>query len=424
MQEAPARTPNLYPSYGLFQASASAVDLLTLIFIARILPTSPSQLSFLDSISTFATLFAAVAFGWLAGRMVPSRPTLAISMVVAALSILLFATSSTMWMADALAFMVGLFTALPNSIAPWILSLETPRSKWGEAYGKLATAGALGGAIGVAVSFAFLTAAQRWPGLKISDQALIVLWGVATLVAAAASWRATAGSLGRTTRIAPRLLQAGSKFILNTPRVVRQAAEKSGRLSAPHSSGVSFRDVWVVYAVAPAILFVGMGMSYTGTLLYLFEGVKSPGSLLFALLLLYRVSSWLASAITGGLLNQFTPLRINQAAGVWRIIAVIGLSLLFLLPHSLWSIPVVFVLFSVCGAAGGVLGITGVISVTDTLPKRHHGTAIFLFNGASNAGAGIGAWTAGIIGQELGFSAAMALSGVAMVFALWLLHRY
>ena len=424
MQEAPARIPNLYPSYGLFQASASAVDLLTLIFIARILPTTPSQLSFLDSISTFATLFAAVAFGWLAGRMVPSRPILAISMVAAALSILLFATSSTLWMANALAFMVGLFTALPNSIAPWILSLETPRSKWGEAYGKLATAGALGGAIGVAVSFGFLSAAQRWPGLKISDQALILLWGVATLVAAAASWQATAGSVGRTARVAPRLLQASSKFILNTPRVVRRAAEKSRQLSAPRSSGASLRDIWVVYTVAPAILFVGMGMSYTGTLLYMFEGMKSPGPLLFALLLLFRISSWLASAITGGLLNQFTPLRINQAAGVWRIVAVTGLSLLFLLPHSLWSIPVVFVLFSICGAASGVLSITGVVSVTDTLPKRHHGTAIFLFNGASNGGAGIGAWTAGIIGQELGFAAALALSGVAMIFALWLLHRY
>ncbi|MFH1140236.1 MAG: hypothetical protein V1724_00885, partial [Chloroflexota bacterium] len=69
MQEAPARIPNLYPSYGLFQASSSAVDLLTLIFIARILSPSPSQLSFLDSLSSFATIFTAVAFGWLAGRM-------------------------------------------------------------------------------------------------------------------------------------------------------------------------------------------------------------------------------------------------------------------------------------------------------------------------------------------------------------------
>ncbi|MFH1141676.1 MAG: MFS transporter, partial [Chloroflexota bacterium] len=402
----------------------SAVDLLTLIFIARILSPSPSQLSFLDSLSSFATIFTAVAFGWLAGRMVPSRPTLAISMVAAAISILIFATSSTLWMANALAFLVGLFTALPPSIAPWILSLETPRSKWGEAYSKLATAGALGGVIGVAVSFGFLTVAQRWPGFKISDQALVLLWGIATLVAAAASLQATAGSLGRTNRVAPRLLLASSKFILNTPRLIRQAAKKSGQPLVPHSSGVSFRDVWVVYTVAPAILFLGMGMSYTGTLLYLFEGMKSPGPLLFALLLLYRVASWLASAITGGLLNQFTPLRINQAAGAWRIIAVIGLSLLFLLPHSLWSVPVVFLLFSICGAAGGVLGITGVISVTDTLPKRHHGTAIFLFNGASNAGAGVGAWTAGIIGQELGFAAVLALSGMAVGFSLWLLHRY
>ena len=425
VRKAPVRVPNLYPSYGLFHAGAAATDLLTLVFIARIIQTSPQQLSILDSMSTYGNIFAALGFGLVAGRLAPSRPILAASLIAAALSIILLAASSTMWMAYALAFLVGIFNDMPRSVVPWYLSSKTPRAKWGEVYSKLATAGSLGGAIGIAFSFAWLAATQHWQRVGFSEQTLLVFWGAATLVAAIAGWKATAGSQSGRTHPALRVFHLGSRFLLS-PQEHPHLNTVKGELPQTRrpSMVTAFRDVWIVHSVVPAILFVGLGMSYTGTILYLFDDLKSPWPLVFTMLLLVRITSWLTSAGAARLLTKFTPLRVHQVAAIWRILAVLGLSLVLFFPKSLWSIPIVAVLFAICGAAGAVLSITEVLAVTEATPKRHHGTAIFLFNGVSNAGAGIGSGLAGLIGQQLNLPAALAVSGVVVGFALWLQHRY
>lgn len=425
VQKTPPQILGLYHSYGLFQAGASAADVLILVFVARLLETTPRELGFLDGLSTFGNLFAALGFGLLAGRIVPARPILAGSLLAAALSILLFATSTNMGMAYALALIVGVFTAVPNSVVPWYVSSKTSRSEWAEAYRRLATAGALGGVIGFALSLAWLFVAQQWPHVKFSEQALFLFWGVATLLAAAGSWHAASRGPSKTRRPTPGVFQAGGGLLPGTAELDQNLRSRKEQHPAPSpASGIALRDVWIVHSLVPALLFVGLGMSFTGTLLYLLEGMASPGPLLFALVLLFRIAAWLTSAGAQSLLSHFSPLRVSQMSGVWRILAVVGLSLVFLLPKSMWSMPLVAVMFAVSGAAGGIITITGVLTATQLVAKRYHGTAIFLFNGVSSVGAGIGAWLAGAVGQELHFPAVLAISGLLMGAALWLQHRY
>jgi predicted MFS family arabinose efflux permease len=121
---------------------------------------------------------------------------------------------------------------------------------------------------------------------------------------------------------------------------------------------------------------------------------------------------------------KFTPLRLHQMASVWRILSVLGIAMLALTPAGVWSLVAAAALFALCGASHGALGVTGPSTSTDPVPERHQGMAIGLFNGVSVGAMGVGAWLAGVLGQEFGFAVVLAISAGIMAAALWLHQRY
>lgn len=402
----------MYPSYGLYQASSSAVDVLTVVFGAKILQGTTSNLGLLDAASNFGFIFASFGFGYLTRRLAPSRPLLAASLALCAIPVFLFAATGTMGLAYVVALLIGATTAVPNSALPWYLCQQVPRSRWGEVFGKLSAVGALGGALGTVFAFGWLFAVESW-GLGGAEHGLFVTFGVATLLSALGIWYAV-GTIpkerGTNTAKLPRIEDSATR------RIVGSALD-------PSPASV-FRDVWVVYTVLPAILFLGIGMSYTASVLYLLQGLGLSSGAVFAFVLLFRLASWSTSNPTGHLVAKFTPLRLHQMASVWRILSVLGIAMLALTPVGVWSLAAAAALFALCGATHGAFGVTGPSTSTDPVPERHQGMAIGLFNGVSVGAAGVGAWLAGVFGQEFGFAVVLAISAGIMAAALWLHQRY
>jgi hypothetical protein len=176
--------------------------------------------------------------------------------------------------------------------------------------------------------------------------------------------------------------------------------------------------------VKTGLLYLGLGMSFTGAMLYLIGAAKAPGAALLGTVLLFRLASWSTSAAAGQALGYLSPLRLQQGAGAWRVLAVVALSLVALLPGGLWSLAAVVLLLALCGLSSGVLGVVGMAVATDNVPRQHQSTATFLFNAVSNGAAGLGAWLAGVVAQEAGFAVALAVSGLCVGASLWLWHRH
>ncbi|MBI4200033.1 MAG: MFS transporter [Chloroflexi bacterium] len=419
-----ARAPNLYPSYGLYQATVTAADTLVLLFAVRLLDTSAGELGFLDSASTLGYTLAAVALGFSARRLAASRPVLVLGFLLTALTIVLFSAAGALWIAVVLALLFGAFTVVPNSTVPWYLCSRVHRSQWAQIYGRLSAASALGGAAGLLFAFGWLTAARVWTGEVAGERSLFLLLGVATAVAAGGVWYAR-GSPPGPSRRTPRKA-AGS----DTPSLLRPAAAATTepRLplpsARPASSVRTFHDSWLVHYLLTGLLQVGVGMSFTGALLYLMTAVHAPGAAVLAIVLGFRLASWLSSTPAGRLVGRFTPLRLQQAAGAWRFLAVSALGLVALLPPGPWSVVLVGLLLFLCGASSGVLGVTGLAAATWAIPSHSQGAAIFFFNGVANGGVGLGAVAAALLAPAYGFPLLMAFSSLTIGCALWLWHRY
>ncbi|MBM3944415.1 MAG: MFS transporter [SAR202 cluster bacterium] len=405
MRNAATGVDGLYPSYGLFFAGSAAIDTLTLVFGARVLQGSTSQLGLLDAASNFGFTFAALGFGMLTRYLSPSRPLLAGGLALTAIPVILFATTGGMAIAYALSVVIGALAAAPMSAVPWYLCHHLPRRRWGEVFGKLSGAGAVGSAFGLAFAFGWLALSDHLPGGSGGERSMFVISGVSILLAAVGAWFATGG-------------------------IKRERHERPGRTSierggAPLPSPTSlFKDTWVVYTVLPALLFMGIGMSYTGAVLFFLNELALPGAAIFGLVLLYRAGSWVTSNPTGSLVGRFSSLRLHQMAGGWRIAATLGIAAVAWGPLGPWSMVVAGLFFTICGTTSGALGVTGPSASTDPIPERYQGMAIGLFNGVSVGAMGVGAWLSGLLAQNLGFGPVLAISAGIMALALWLHGRY
>gem|GEM_PF-4113616 len=370
----------------------------------------------LDATSTVGYTVAALAFGLLAHRIAPSRPFLAGGFLLASLPILLFASTRNIWAGYGAALLFGVFIAVPNSMIPWYLCAKAPRSLWGDIFARLSSASAVGGAIGLAFAFSWLLLAYHLLGIASTERYLFLVFGFSVLLASVGIWLAASG------RVSSK--QPGQSGATLPARPSRSSPAGVSRDVLGPSPRGAFRDLWVVSSSLTGLLYLGLGMSFTGLLLYLVWGLAMPGYMLLVFVLLFRVAAWVVSNPAGRMVGHFSPMRLHQLAGTWRLIGVIALIVLAMLPAGPWSFVLAALTFCLFGASGGALSIYGLAAATDMVPNRYQGAAIFLFNGVSNGGAALGALAAGLIVYYLGFPAVMTVSALLMGVALWVWHRY
>lgn len=428
VQQIRARVPNLYPPLGLFQATSSAADTLILLFAAHVLFSSRRELGFLDATDTLGYTLAAVVLGICALRLSSSRSLLVLGFALTALPILLLSVIRELWMAYVLSAVFGIFWALPASMVPVYLCSLAPRSRWGEVYGKLSVATNLGGALGMAFAWGWLLFWGRQHGAEVAQRTLFLVLGGVTAVAALGALGALGGSkaIRRPARGEPAGLSGSDGRLAQVavkPLVLDWLGSPAPSVPRPPSPAL-FSGAWIVFFLLTGLLYVGLGMSFSGSMLYLLDGLKAPGTVIFGAALVFRLTAWPVSLTAGRLLGYLTPLRMQQFAGSWRFVAALALSLVTLLPEGPWSPVLVVLLLVLCGLSGGVLGVTGLAAATEMAPRRYQGTLIFLFNAVSNGAVALGAWLSGVVAATGGFPLLLMLSGLCIGGALWLWRRY
>ena len=408
------RTPSLYPSYGLFHAATAAADTLMVLFAAQVLKAETSQVGLVDSSNTIAFTVAIFVLALCAHRLSTSKLLLIASFYLSAFSFFLWALTGNVWIAVLLGLLEGVLIAFPASLIPAYLVSNAGHSQLSQIYGKLSVASNVGGALGLMVASVWLFMSQGLLGVGLSQRTLFLALGVATVVAATGAWRATNASSRAREALAYR---PGSGEIATA------GVQTSATLGVRLPVGVMFDNSWVLNSLLTALLYLGLGMSFSGTILYMVGPLKMSGGAILVLVMMFRLMAWPVSEKSGQILSYLSPLRLQQLAGAWRFMAIAGLGIVALLPVGPWSLLAAPVLLVASGVAGGALGVAGLTAATERVPERHRNSAMFLFNAITNGAAAMGAWMAGIVTEMAGASALLAISGVFVLAALWLLAR-
>jgi predicted MFS family arabinose efflux permease len=140
-------------------------------------------------------------------------------------------------------------------------------------------------------------------------------------------------------------------------------------------------------------------------------------------MLAFRFASFVVSEPAGDHVNRLLPLRFQQIASFWRLLAVASMGLIALLPNGLWCLTGVLLLLVVSGISNGITGVTGPVAASATVSDSKQPKAYLLTMAASLGGTGLGAWLAAILVPTLGFPLLFGIGALVVSIALLLWHR-
>ena len=411
----------LYASFGLSQASSTAVDALILLFAAKVLLAPERHIALLDAVGYFANTIAAIAFSLLWHHSPGKRIFAVFGFLGMGIPIFLFSSIGTMWMAYTLTTLFEALMILPGAITTSYLLETHSRAELPSAYGQLHASGFLGSALGLLLSMGWLAVASHFVGGGIGERTLFAVLGVLAVLAAAGAWHATVGMDAAQDKVG--LFQRLSHAVSTLRTWFRWRHHHTPRLGAKPLSEPVLNDSMKIFLLLTTLLYAGMGMSFTGTLLYMISELEVLPSLTLLAILIFRLAASLVSNPAGNHLNQLMPLRMQQMAGSWRFLAVMVLGLVTLLPVGRWGIMAVLPLVAACGISWGIMGVTGPVSASAMVATKRQPAAYLMFVAASSGATGAGAWLASLTAPTLGFPALFGISGLIFGSALLLWHK-
>lgn len=419
------RTRTLYASFGLSQASSTAVDTLILLFAAKVLVAPERDIALLDAVGTIAYTVAAVGFSLLWQYAPGKRIFTVAGFFSLSIPMFLFSSIGSLWMAYTLSTILGALFVLPSALTASYVTEAHPRSKWASVYGKLGAIGSLGSALGLLLAIGWLAIASHFESRGIGERTLFMAMGMLAVLSAAGAWRATVGMSMKWGGKTQNKRDSSTTSILTSILwrwLSRQSYPKAPAKAKPPTEPL-LNDSMKMFLLLTAFLNVGLGMSFTGTMLYMIGDLKVLPSIVLLTVLIFRLAGCLVSNPAGNHLNQLMPLRFQQMAGSWRFVAVVALALVALLPTGPWGIVTILPLVAACGISSGIMGVTGPVAASAMVATEKEPKAYLLFVAVSNGGAGVGAWLASLTAPSLGFPALLGLSALIFGSALLLWHK-
>lgn len=411
----------LYASFSVSQASTTAVDTLILLFASKVLFAPERHIALLDAVGTIAYTLASVVFGLLWQHAPGKRVLTVAGFFSLAIPMFLFSSIGPLWMAYTLTTIFGALMVLPNAVTAGYLAEVSPRSALPSMYGKLGASGSLGSALGLLLAIGWLAVASNFEQPGLGERSLFIVMGALAVLSAAGAWHATVG-------MSVKLGELGlSKKINNSIGILyawlRWSSQPKARGQAKALTEPLLGDSLKMFLFLTALLHVGLGMSFTSTLLYIIGDLKAAPAIALLMVLTFRLAAYLISNPAGDHLNQLMPLRFQQIAGFWRFLAVLALGLVALLPAGPWGLTALLPLVAVCGISNGIIGVTGPVSASGMVAPGKQATAYLLLVAVSNGGAGVGAWLASMAAPGLGFAPLLIISALIFGSVLVLWHK-
>lgn len=416
----PSRLRTLYVSFGLSQASSSAVDTLILLFAAKVLFASEKHIALLDAVGYFANTIACILFSLLWQYAPSKRIFTSLGFFAMGIPIFLFSSIGTLWMAYTLTIIFEALMILPAAVTASYLSSTHSRAELPSAYGKLGASGFLGSAVGLLLAIGWLAIASHLETRSAGERTLFAVMGMLAVISAAGAWRAT---VALSASESPLSLRQRLHSALSVLRSWRHNLHPPTPAHAKPLREPLLSDSMKMFLLLTTFLNVGLGMSFTGTLLYMIGDLKVASSIALLAVLVFRIAGSLASSPAGNHVNPLMPLRFQQIAASWRFLAVAGLALIALIPTGPWGIMAILPLLAACGVSGGIIGVAGPVAASAMVATNRQPRAYLLFLAVSNGGAGIGAWLASLAAPSLGFPALLAVSALVFGTVLLLWHR-
>ena len=420
-----SRTSLLYASFGLSQASSTAVDILILLFAARVLLAPERGIALLDAVGTIGYTIVAVCFSFL-WQMAPNKRSFIVAGFFGlSIPMFLFSSIGDLWMAYTLATMVGALMFLPAAMTGFYLSEAHLRSDLPSAYGKMGARGSLGGSLGLLLAICWLGATSLLDSQGLAERSLFIILGLLAVLSAVGVWRATGGMPNP--RPEAGLAQAAGEALSSLRnRLVPRLWAHSAR--APGLGEPLLNDNTKAFLFLMGLLHIGMGMSFTGTMMYLIGELKVLPYFTLLAVLSFRLAASMVSNPAGNNTNHLMALRFQQMATSWRVLAVLALGLVVWLPLGGWGVTAIIPLIAAFGVTSGIIGVTGPMVASahasaQNQSRQNQSRSYLLFVAVSNGGAGVGALLVFLTASTLGFPALLGLSALICGIVLLLWHR-
>ena len=397
----------------MFQGSASAADSLILFFGAAVLGLSPALIGFLDAARTIALSLGAIGLALGMNHIRQTDKLFVVSLAGVGLSLVLFATVGTTELAIVLAIVFGLVIAPAGVLAPVLASRQFPHSSSTRAFSYLNQASSLGGALGIGLGAAWLALGDVLGSQELAIRMLFIGIGVIAIVGAFQSYSSL-----RLSRLQKQPAPTSAEY---------GTSKRFAVIGVNRYQGVQLpmlNDQMVFHLLFSCLLFIGLGMAFTGIHIYLLQDLRVSVAVAMVAIMGFKLASYLASPLFHRGFAQLLPVQVISMATIGRSIILLSMPIVALLMPPNVALPVVILLIALWGVSSGSFAISGIGATAQLALRGRLRESMALYVAVAHAGAISGAWLGGAVAGMWGFESMFLLAaGISLLASILMLRN-
>lgn len=371
--------------YGIFQGAASVVDQFTVFFTVAVLGAAPGIGNITDAVGNLGFAVGSAAIAAFITRFVQHKGFMVLVLGTAALPVFFISAVNGLLVFFILVFAFEILWGPVNSMAQAIAMQTTEKSGWGAAFARLNESDALGSMAGLAIAGLWMGVSQNIHGEEGGARALFIFLGASALLGALVV------RYGLSSKQSHEMEYRGYATV---PNYSKEEAKWLPTL---------FSDQLFWFYALSFVLFLGLGMSYSGILTFMVGSLHFPIAGALIALFGFKIATYATSHTIGGWIEKVMPLQIHSLASLCRAVIVLLLAIMAFLVHSSLAFPGVLAIILIWGALSAIMSVTGLLVPATLAPNHKQSQALSVYNAITNAAVILGAAMAGGIGAGLGF---------------------
>lgn len=393
------------------------------LFITEVLHGTVGQVGLASSLTSAATVPAAVAWGWLSDRFGSRKLYLALGCLGFGLPTLLMAFSQDVTAYLVLTVLVGALSVAGTPVSSTLVMDTTPKGEWDDAFGRFNQVSGWGMVAGRGVGLAWITYVTLWLGNEPAQRSLWLVSGALSCAGAVAAWV----MVPRPHRAKPatfRLRDAARSLRGWQPG--RSLRRFGARLAALSPRRYRWREPLGAYYLASLALFTASVFAYTPFAVWQRQDLGNSTSMVFFMGMVNSLAATFSYRWVGRRSAARGSLGVQILAVALRIVVFGGFALMSLATlSSLASSTALVVLQSISGLSWAGIAVAGNTTVAHLSPKGNEGASVGAYNSFISLGAIAGAFASGYVAEWTNFTFVFVLGalGMAVTSVLLILVR-
>lgn len=424
MPPAPQPVPGPSPTRWFFSVipqriGAGSTISLPPLFVTEVLHGTVGQVGLASSLTSAASVPAAVAWGWLSDRFGSRKLYLALGCLGFGLPTLLMAFSQDVAGFLVLTTLMGALSMAGTPVSSTLIMDTTPKGEWDDAFGRFNQVSGWGMVVGRAVGLAWITYVTLMLGNESAQRSLWLVSGALGCLGAVAVWvmvprphrQKPAAFRLRDMRLRVRAWQPG-----------RRLRRAGARLAAVSPRRLNWREPLAAYYLASLALFTASVFAYTPFSVWQRQELGNSTSMVFLMGMVNSLAATLSYRWVGRRSAARGSLGVQIGAVALRIIVFAGFALLSVTAlHGLASSAALILFQSISGLSWAGIAVASNTTVAHLSPKGSEGASVGAYNSFISIGSIVGAFASGYVAQWTSFTFVFIMGALGMAITTILL---